>query len=292
MKKIFLLLFSSFLVFGSLQAQDLIVTTNGDSINCKITKIERDYVHFVFNNNEEVQKTLLPKDQIETSQKEYFLESELPADFIHKDIFPRFRAEIDGGWQYRTAKLADGMDAGWREHYKKMKSGFHYDIRASYFFVETQGVELMFSRQLFESSGDGYFMNPDGSPNEFGELKDKMAFNYVGANYLFRLFDSKRKNCWLFSAGFGYMSYCNRLLFNTVEDTKITAATFGSNFTIGYDIYLSGNFDLGFKLSLMSGTFRNYKLTQNGITTEETMPEKTAEGLGTIKVSVGLRFNK
>jgi len=29
-----------------------------------------------------------------------------------------------------------------------------------------------------------------------------------------------------------------------------------------------------------------------GVTTTETMPEKTSEGLGTIKLSVGLRFNK
>jgi hypothetical protein len=42
----------------------------------------------------------------------------------------------------------------------------------------------------------------------------------------------------------------------------------------------------------MGGSFRNYKLTADGKTTSETMPEKTSEGLGTIKLAVGLRFNK
>ena len=43
---------------------------------------------------------------------------------------------------------------------------------------------------------------------------------------------------------------------------------------------------------IMGGSFSNYKLTQGGITSNEAMPEKTSEGLGTVKLSVGLRFNK
>jgi hypothetical protein len=42
----------------------------------------------------------------------------------------------------------------------------------------------------------------------------------------------------------------------------------------------------------MGGTFNDYKQTLNGITTNETMPENTFEGLGTVKLSIGLRFNK
>ena len=62
--------------------------------------------------------------------------------------------------------------------------------------------------------------------------------------------------------------------------------------TIGYDIELSKKFALGFKLSMIGGKFRNYKLTRNGITTNETMPENTMEGLRAIQLSVGLLLNK
>lgn len=88
------------------------------------------------------------------------------------------------------------------------------------------------------------------------------------------------------------MGYNDRLLFNNNEYTKITAATLGSNMTIGYDIGLSENLGIGFKISFMGGTFRKYKQTIDGTTTNETMPDETSEGLGTIKLSVGLRFNK
>ena len=292
MKKIFLISASIFLIISNLQAQDLIVTNSGDSINCKITKTTKDYVHFTFKHNEEIRNTLLPTNQIITHKKDYFSESELPANYTHKEIFPHFRVAIDGGWQYRTAKLAEGLDAEWREHYKKMKSGFHYDLQAAYFFTESMGIEAMFSQQFFGHGGDGYLTDSEGNFIVSGKLNEKIMFNFVGANYLHRLFDSNKKNCWLFSIGFGYMGYSDRWLFNNVENVKITASTLGTDMSIGYDIGFSDNFALGFKLSLISGAFRNYKQTKDGITTNETIPDKTAEGLGTIQLSIGLRFNK
>ena len=83
------------------------------------------------------------------------------------------------------------------------------------------------------------------------------------------------------------MGYNDGLFFDNVEHLKLTAGTLGTYMAIGYDIGISENFGIGFKLSLLSGTFSNYKQTKNGITTNETMPEKTFEGLGTVKLSVG-----
>jgi hypothetical protein len=151
----------------------------------------------------------------------------------------------------------------------------------------------MFSQQLFgHSLGNGYLTDENGRTIVSGNFKENIAFNYVGANYLLRMFDSKKKNSWLFAFGLGYIGYKDRFLCDNVEYSKFTAATLGTNLSIGYDIGLSKELALGFKVSLMSGTFRNYKLTINGITTNETMPDNTAEGLGTIQFSVGLRFNK
>lgn len=293
MKKLFLLIISLSAISLSLQAQDLIVTNNGDSINCKITKTTKEYVYFTFKYENEIRNTLLPVNQITTKQKNYYSQSELPADYKHKDIFPHFRIAVDGGWQYRTAKIANNLSAEWKDHYNKMKSGFHYDIQAAYFFTETMGIEPVFSQQLFSHSlGYGTLTDEYGKIIGTGNANEKIIINYIGANYLVRLFDSKKKNCWLFSIGLGYMGYNDRMLFDNVEKTKITASTFGSNMSIGYDIGLSKEFALGFKVSLVSGTFRNFNQTVNGITTNQTMPNKTAEGLGTIQLSVGLRFNK
>ena len=293
MKKIFLFSISIFVITSNLQAQDLIVTNSGDYINCKITKTTKEYIYFTFKYETEIRNTLLPVSQVSTWQKDYFSVSELPANYTIKDIYPRFRVAIDGGWQYRTAKLASGMDAALQEHYRNMKSGFHYDLQAAYFFIKSMGIEAMFSQQFF-GNNLGYCTLTDNNGNLIGagEFNEKISFNYVGANYLLRLFDSKNKNNWLFSVGFGYMGYNDKLSFDNVERLKLTSGTLGTCMAIGYDIGISENFGIGFKLSLLGGTFNNYKQTKNGIATNETMPEKTFEGLGTVRLSVGLRLNK
>ena len=51
-------------ISASVQAQDLIVTKEGDSLNCKITKVETDYIYFGINKDGGVLNTLLPMSQI------------------------------------------------------------------------------------------------------------------------------------------------------------------------------------------------------------------------------------
>ena len=293
MKKIFLFTVCIFFIISKIQSQDLIVTTSGDSINCTITKVTKDYIYFTFKHDAEIRNTLLHVNQVSVQQKKYFSEPEIPANYVFKAKFPRFRVAIDGGWQYRLAKLASGMDIFWQEHYKKMKSGLHYNIQAAYFFTDNHGIEVMFSQQFFDNTLRNVILfNEEGNVVASGILKEKNIFNYAGANYIVRFFNSKKKNYFLMTFGMGYLGYIDNLIFNDNEYSKITAATLGVNFGLGYDIGILKDFGIGFKLSFMGGSFRNYKQTLNGITTNETLPEKTSEGLGTIKLSVGLRFNK
>jgi len=88
------------------------------------------------------------------------------------------------------------------------------------------------------------------------------------------------------------LGYIDKVTFNDEEFARITAASLGTNIGFGYDIGIAKKISVGFKLSLMSGSFRTYRQTIAGVTTVETMPKNSSEGLGTIKLSVGLRFNK
>ena len=215
------------------------------------------------------------------------------ANNTYKDIFPHFRFAVNGGGQYRTAPAAPGLNAIALEHYKKMRPGFHYDLQATYFFTESMGIEALFSQQFFGTRHRNISLtDSNGNFIGAGELNHKIAFNYIGANYVIRLFDSQKKNSWLFSFGFGYMGYNDRYIFYSTERMKAIASTLGTTVAVGYDIAQTENFGIALKLSLMGGSFRDYKQIKDGKTTNETLPDKTAEGLGTVKLSVGLRFNK
>jgi hypothetical protein len=293
MKKRILIFVSILLIISKLQAQDLIVTNSGDSINCTITKITKEYIHFTFKHNGEIRNTLLPVNQVIVQQKNYFSTSEIPISYVFKAKFPRLRIAIDGGWQYRLAKMASEIDPSWSEHYNKLRSGFHYDFQIGCFFAENHGIEAMFTQHFFGNKLEQVFLtNEIGDILVLGTLNEKITFNYIGVNYITRFYDSKKKNCFLMTIGLGYLGYTGKLFFNDTEYGRITAATIGFNSSIGYDIGISKYFSLGFKVSLMGGFFNNYQQTTGGITTNESTPEKTSEGLGTINLSVGLRFNK
>ncbi len=51
MKKIFIFALLA-VIANSIVAQDLIITSEGDSINCKITKVKNDFVYFTFKHND------------------------------------------------------------------------------------------------------------------------------------------------------------------------------------------------------------------------------------------------
>ena len=67
MKKLFIFSMLT-LIFGQLNAQDLIVTTKGDSLNCKITKVKSDNIYFTFTNNGNTFNSLLPMSNVNSYQ--------------------------------------------------------------------------------------------------------------------------------------------------------------------------------------------------------------------------------
>lgn len=185
------------------------------------------------------------------------------------------------------------MDRDMWEHYKKMMSGFHYDLQAAYFIWENYGFELMFSQQRFGNSGYGYIKDDDGNLLGEGELNNMIKFNYYGLNYLTRYqLGVNQKSTWLVTIGAGYLTYDDRWFINQTENLKMTAGNLGINIAIGYDYTLSSEYSVGVKLSLLGGNFSKYAQTVNSETTMKTLPEGTVEGLGTIKISAGLRFIK
>lgn len=290
MKKVLVSILTICLTAINSQAQDLTTTNNSNSISCETTK---EYAHFTFKNENAIRNTLLPTNQIITQQKNDYSAAASPANYGVRESYPRFRFAADIGWQYRTPKAAPNLAPELKNHLNKMRPGFHYDAQIGFFFKEFMGVEAIFSQQRFGNTSEKItLIDAYGYHIGSGTMSERMLFNYYGANYMIRLFDSKKKNCWLFSVGFGYMSIDDRFIFNNIDNIRQKGGTLGSNISIGYDIGLSSGLALGFKASLMGGTIRNVTRIVNGITTYYDLPEGTAEGLGTIKLSVGLRFNK
>jgi hypothetical protein len=284
MKNLFIFILST-LFSLPLYAQDLIVTHENDSLNCKITGIKKNNIYFTFQHKGELRNTLLPVNQVKNYQYSYYQTPEiLVSKNIANKLFPRFRVAVNGGWSYRIARLSNNVPADFTAYANKLKSGFHYNLDVSYFFTAHIGAGFQYHASFFRNKMDVY----DTNSNQSGVMSDNIAIRFIGPLFYTRLLNSNKKNGLLAHCGIGYLAYSDNAVL--IEAFTLKGYTVGVSVGIGYDIGISKNFALGFQLSLISGTMTQY--TESNKTSSKTIKLEEVENLSHINLSVGLRFNK
>ncbi len=94
----YLLSISLFLVLtSSVFAQDLIVTHEGDSLNCKVTNEKNGYVYFTFKHKGETRSTLLSDTNVISLKREYFEHTEISNIEAVRGDYERYRIAFSGG---------------------------------------------------------------------------------------------------------------------------------------------------------------------------------------------------
>jgi hypothetical protein len=208
---------------------------------------------------------------------------------LEKSTFPRFRFAISGGWGYRTASLHKDLDVYQRNYVQKLKSGFQFDLSASYFFFEQFGVGLKYSDFFTNYEEDNWSLNLPGGSTPYGVLKTETRTTFVGPTFAWRIFDKQKRNCFVFDVGFGYMGYREKRSVNS-EGLRLDATTVGTYLGVGYDLWLSAATSLGFQFAAIGGSYSRYTVTSGGIKTSHSLETGNFEGIGRIELSVGLRF--
>ena len=278
-------------ISGSIYSQDLIVTNDGDSINCKITNVKHDNIYFTFKHKDEIRSTLLPVSGVKEHKTGFYQTSEVPEGKIagYKS-YPHFRVALSGGYSYMTAKVSDKVPSDFKQYIKELKSGYHFDGDITYYFTEILGAGVKYS--MFGSSNriDDIWVKDIYGNTKYGHMSDDLKISFIAPMFSSRFLSRDKKNAFVMSAALGYMGYSNNGV--AIDEYKMTGSTLGMALDFGYDIGLSDNLSLGFKLSLISGTLFEYDIS-NGKTTERVILEAGEyEGLNRIDLSIGLRFNK
>lgn len=290
MKFLLLTLLSLFSVSLS-YSQDLIVTIDGDSINCKITKLNAENIFFTFKHGDEIRNTLLPTSKVAHHQIDYYIISDVPKEKLesYKD-YPQFRIALSGGLSYMTGKISDKVPSDFRDYIKELKSGYHFGGEASFFFSESLGFGAKYS--VFKSShnlNNIYVEDVDGNIT-YGKMSDAIKISFIGPSFSVRVLNHNKMNALIFSMAIGYLDYVNDKVL--IESFKMTGNTVGFGVDIGYDIGLSENLALGLQVSLLTGTLSEYEF--NDGTNKQTikLDDGEYENVSRFDLSVGLRFIK
>lgn len=281
------LLFSCF----SVLSQDLIVTTDNDSINCKITKVKPDNIYFTFKQGNEYNSTLIPVSKVKSHRFEYFQQNIVPEEkLIGYQNFPHLRLGVSGGFSYITAKVGESVPTDFVDYIKELKSGKNFGGDLTYYFAEQFGFGMKY--YLFKSSNsiDNIYVDDNEGNRRYGKMSDKITTSFIGPAFSIRLFNRDKSNAFLMNLSIGYMGYSNNKVI--IDNYKMTANTFGSSLDIGYDLGLTENLSLAFQISLLAGTLIEYEW-EDGTSKETIKLEKgDYESLNRVDLSIGLRFNK
>jgi len=293
MKKI-LVIIAFFISSISLSAQDLIVTTGNDSINCKVTKVDQDNVYY----SKDGIGTTLELIKIKACLYNYYKQkppviAATPAlmDDVkqQKDIqqegnsYKRFRFALNGGLSYRTYSIGEGLSTDYENYLKKLRLGYQFEGDASYFFSANRGAGLKLSLYKASNEQDDIWIINNGFINE-GNISDDITIIYAGPSFSSRFNNYGSYNSFFFTVSVGYLYYTNDLV--NITEANIEGNTIGFNLDFGYDVLIKGGMSLGIQASFMSGSLSEIDYTD---------PSGTAsyywnESLTRFDIGIGLRF--
>ncbi len=270
-------------------AQDLIVTNDGDSIHCKITKIKGGNIYFAFRYENENRKTLLPKSKVSDYTKNFFKTSEVEsAKEKANEDFRRFRFAVNSGFSYQTAKINEDIPDDFKSYIKNLKSGFHIGGKLSYFFNEVYGFGLKYTLFKTSNSIDNIYLEDTNGIRTYGQMSDNILINFIGPVFSTRIFNRSNRNAFIADISVGYAHYQNNKIL--IDKFQITGGTIALGIDLGYDVSLSHQLKLGFQVGLLSGSLSKYHLN-NGRRVQLIKLEKGEyESLNRLDFSLGLRF--
>jgi hypothetical protein len=189
-------------------------------------------------------------------------------------VLPRFNLAINGGYGWRTAKLADNIEGLEKDYIKKLTSGPVWNASANYYFNDNYGV--------------GFAYSAYSASNSLYKLKSNDMITYAGPAFLMRFSQNQK---WIFnmSLGLGYIGYSSTHKLNG-EQLKLTGATVGFETAIGAEYKFSENWGVGATLSTNSGLLNSMTVNENGYKSTIDLGKDEKEGLGQIRIALGFRY--
>lgn len=288
MKQKFLILLLAFVGAFSIHAQDLLVTVNFDTLNCKIGQLIDDQyqIKFILDNTE--MTGLIHKDSIFYSEKNVFRSMDSKK---LKTWYPVVDVGIDGGVMHQIGAFRIDDDLTDKSAFGA-KTGFY------------AGADLT----LYVSKGIGY-----GLKYHYRSFLDgDVTYQYVGGGMVFRFWEKSKFNQYRFrndnksnhfffgfSAGLGWMNQINAPIQRDISRQRIEmyARGLSGDISFGYDLRLSKLVSARIKASCFIGYpsyFKNMSLEYLGVKPNEPPLDISGycDNMNTINISAGFTFHK
>lgn len=272
------------------KGQDLIVTAEGDSLNCHIDKIKKKEVYFTINNEGKVIGTMLPLDKVASYSKGYFGTTEDGASpvlevvegTVAKERLPHFRIGAYGGLGWRVGALPKDLNSDVRAHLKNLRFGTVYSADAAWYISDFMGVGVKGS-YLAVGKESAALKSEDGAI-AYGRVRT----TFVGPFFAMRYYSVNMRHSFLANFGLGYLGY--RDTASAFGDYQMTGSTLGLLYEIGYDFHFNKTLSWGVALSEVAGQLTSMESRANGNTRTIQFDKGAVENISHLQIMLGIHF--
>ncbi len=166
----------------------------------------------------------------------------------------RVRINIEGGYSYRTAKVAENVPTGFKDYVEKLKSGFNIAANLGLFVWEHYGICIYFSRFTTSHSVNNILVYDQVNDKILGpgKIEDNITVLFYGIGLTQRL--ALREDIILIGQGIiGQADYTDegQLIDNDIE---IKGSSFAFTGLLGLDFRFFNNIVFGLNVSYLIST--------------------------------------
>lgn len=202
--------------------------------------------------------------------------------------FQKYRIAFSGGLSYLLAKTSKEVPNDFKQYVSELKSGSHFSIDGGYFWKENIGLGLKYSSFYSKNSLSNIYITDDSGQTRYGNMKDNINTQFIGAILYNRGYAKNRKTVWFANVSLGYIGYENAA--TLIDNFQISGATFGAGLDLGVDFNLAKNFYFGLGAGYTAGVLKQVKYN-NGIYTQTRKLDKdNYESMNRLDLSAGLRW--
>ncbi|HNY15289.1 MAG TPA: hypothetical protein PKI12_07095, partial [Bacteroidales bacterium] len=183
MKK-FLVLFIFLSLLLRSYAQDLIITTGGDTIECSIQLVKPDFIYYSIKVNDEFRTVSLPAGNV-LSYRYETSEPIVPVPKVratsYRD-FGRLRLSFNTGYGYQLGKIKKDITPDLTEYQEKLKSGYQFGGSFSYFLSKYFGLGVEYRSFRTSNSKDKVRLVDEWGFTEYGTIADNInisLYNFI-----------------------------------------------------------------------------------------------------------------
>ncbi|MBL4735165.1 MAG: hypothetical protein JKY18_07480 [Flavobacteriales bacterium] len=278
-------------VVSGLSAQDLIVTNNGDSLECQITKVEGDLIYITFIENSVEKKAVMPRSMIGYYAVDYKDKWEEPTPEVEKEpSYPRFRASIGGGLANLIGKTPENITKEVVAYVEELKTGGHFSAAISFYISENTGLGIMYSMFKTQNQLDDVYVVDSTGNVAFGLLEDDITIQFVGPAMAIRKELPRGNAQVIVNIGYGIISYRNEA--TVIDGYTITGQNIGFSGDLGLDFEIGGNLYLGIKFGMTMGTLKEFSVSSKNRVETVDLTGLEYSNVSRFDLGIGLRFYK